>query len=162
MPDFVRTALKVEASRRRVISLWYGDVDRVAIKSNPQFTGAAVLATIFTLSGHLQYHVIFISLMHKIIETWRVEPAKIPLSEAPNFEKEILSSLNSHGIELATLPAEHPMFNKILTILPMAFDDQNQTAPASLFDSPDKNNYNQVSCLSDDDIKTVRNFLKLF
>lgn len=162
MPNFVRTALKIEASRRRVTALWFGDVNRVALQSDPQFTGSAILAAIFTLSGHYQYYVIFLSLSHKVIETWRVEPTKIPISESAVFEKKVINDLNAHGIELTPIPADTPMHHKILTILPMAFDDQNQTAPANLFDVPDDNTFRTSNSLSDDEIRQIHSFLKLF
>ena len=162
MPDFVRTSLKLEASRRRIVSIWFGNVDHIAIQSDPNFSGVAVLTTLFTLSGHYQYNLLFMSMSHRFIETWRIDPAKIPISDAAMFEKQIFEMLQDHAIDLSRLPPDSPQYHRILSMLPMAFDDENQTSPAGIFDVSNLQPMGGASALTPEEIQTLRSVLRLF
>lgn len=126
----------IPASRRRIVSLWFGDVDRIKLKNTSSFTGSAILATVYAVSGSFQYYLVFWSLAQKPIEVWTTDPEKVSVSEAPSFEKELFASLRSMGIELAAISPNSPSFSKSLVRIPVAYNDENDTMPAGLFAPP--------------------------
>ena len=123
----------IPSSRKRVISIWFGNANRVDLKQNDDFTGSVVLATIFTIQGYYQYFLIFYSLSHKVVEIWKTDPENVPISEAPSFEKFLFSHISSMGLELMPLPSDNKDFHAILMNLPMAYDDDDNTAHGSQF-----------------------------
>ena len=127
----------IPSSRKRVVSLWFGDVDRLTLLNTDKFTGAAILATILTLSGTYQYYVVFQALSQNIAEIWAVSPSDIKISAASEFEKELLTTLNMRNISLAPLMADTSNYALTLSHLPVAYDDENETAPASIFNTAD-------------------------
>ena len=127
----------IPSSRKRVVSLWFGDVDRLTLLNTDQFTGAAILAAILTLSGTYQYYVVFQALSQNIAEIWAVSPSDTKISAAPEFEKELLTTLNMRNITLAPLMADTTNYSLTLSHLPVAYDDENETAPAGLFNTAD-------------------------
>ena len=129
----------IPASRKRVISLWFGNANRVSLKETDDFTGSVVLVTIFTIQGYYQYFLIFYSLSHKVVEIWKTDPENVPISEAPNFEKFLFSHISSMGVELLALPSDNKDFHAILMNLPIAYNDEENTAHGSQFPfgSPD-------------------------
>ena len=150
MVTFQQLHNPIPASRRRIISLWFGDVDRIALKTTPSFTGSALLATVYAISGTFQYYIIFLSLNQKPIEIWTTEPEKVAVSEAPTFETELLKSLKFMGIEVTALPPNSPAFSKSLVKIPVAYNDENDTMPAGLF-TPSTMSSAKNTSLSDED-----------
>ena len=140
----------IPASRRRIVSLWFGDVDRITLKNTPSFTGSAILATVYAVSGSFQYYLVFWSLAQKPLEIWTTDPEKVSVSEAPNFEKELFASLRSMGIELAAISPNSPSFSKSLIRIPVAYNDENDTMPAGLFAPPSQPSAPH-SAMSDED-----------
>ena len=150
----------IPSSRKRIISLWFGDVDRVKLQNTPSFTGSAILATVSAISGSFQYYLAFWSLSQKPVEIWTTQPEKVSVSDAPAFEKDLFISLKSRGIELASLSPNSPSFSKSLARLPIAFKDENETVPAGLFVPPTQSTASH-SALSDDDRALLIHLLSL-
>ena len=124
----------IGASRKRIVSLWFADVDRLQLLNNTEkFTGSAILATVLTLAGVYQYYVVFQSLSQHTAEIWAVSPDNVRVTDAPAFEKELLETLNMRGISLEPLFADSANYAVILSHLPVAYDDENETAPVGLF-----------------------------
>jgi hypothetical protein len=150
----------IPSSRKRIISLWFGDVDRIKLQNTPSFTGSAILATVYTVAGNFQYYLVFWSLSQKAIEIWTTQPDKISVSDAPAFEKDLFISLKSRGIELASLSPGSPSFSKSIVRLPIAFKDENETMPAGLFAPPTQSDSPRPA-LSDDDRALLIHLLSL-
>lgn len=128
---------KIDASKRRVTAMWFGDVDCIELLDGSTFTGTAVMTTIYTLSGFYQYYVIFYSLSNRIVEIWKVSAENIPITSASECEFGVIRVLQNKNIELTQVPADSPHFNKLLMRLPLSFDDDNSTQPnANLYAAP--------------------------
>ena len=158
MISFQKLSSPIPASRRRIISLWFGDVDRIQLFTTQNFTGSAILATVYALTGTFQYYLVFLSLSQKIVETWTTEPEKIALSETSNFEKNLIAELKNKGIGLSAIQPSTQMFNKTLSKLPMAYNDDNDTMPAGIFD-PKPITSSSSTSLSKEDRNTLLNLL---
>ena len=146
----------IPASRKRIISLWFGDVDRITLKNMQSFTGSAILATVYAVSGSFQYYLIFWSLNQKPVEIWTTEPEIVAVSEAPAFEQDLFSALKQMGIELAAIPSNSPSFNKSLIRIPVAYNDDNETMPAGLFSTPTQLPGPKLSLPNDDRNKLLK------
>ena len=148
----------IPASRKRVVSLWFGDVDRLSLLNTATFTGAAILVTVLTLSGNYQYYVVFQSLSQQIVETWAVTPGEVRLTEAPAFEKELISNLKLRGISISPLMADSSNYSVTLSHIPVAYDDENETAPAGIFNLADASK--SVPVLDNNEILNFKQLLK--
>ena len=148
----------IPASRKRVVSMWFGDVDRLSLLNTASFTGAAILVAILSLSGTYQYYVVFQSLSQQASEIWAVTPADVKLTDAPAFEKELLSNLNLRGISLAPLLADSTNYSISLSHIPVAYDDENETAPAGLFSTSDASK--SIPSLDNNEIYNFKQLLK--
>ena len=148
----------IPSSRKRVVSLWFGDVDRLTLLNTDKFTGAAILAAILTLSGTYQYYVVFQALSQHIAEIWTVSPDNVKITDAPAFEKELLANLNSRGISLAPLISGTPNHSLTLSHLPVAFDDENEIAPAGIFNAAESSK--SIAALDTNEKMTLRQLLR--
>ncbi|MBO4350632.1 MAG: hypothetical protein J6A01_06800, partial [Proteobacteria bacterium] len=120
-------------SRRRVISLWFGNANRIDLLQNNDFTGSIVLATVFTVEGFYHYYICFFSLSHQVTEIWKTSPDDVKVTEAPTFEKNLFAQLAQMGIELLPIGSDNKDFPSVLMSLPMAYNDENETAPSAKF-----------------------------
>lgn len=151
-------ASAIDASKRRVTALWFGDIDRVQLSDGNPLTGTAVMTAIYTLSGFYQYYVIFYALSNRVAEIWSIAAENIPISSASECEFGLFRALRNKGIELAAVPADSPQFLKLLARLPLAFDDDNSTRPnAKLFLAPGA--ANNASPVSEEEKTAIRKFL---
>ena len=67
-------------------------------------------------------------------------------------------ALRNKNIDLTQVPVDSPQFIKLLSRLPLAFDDDNTTQPnAQIFMAPGSENTGVV--VSDDEKKAIRHFL---
>lgn len=149
---------KIDASKRRVTALWFGDVERVTLTDGTPLTGTAVMVAIYTLSGFYQYYVILYALSNRVVEMWKIAAENIPITAAPECEFGLFRALRNKNIELTQVPADSPQFVKLLSRLPLAFDDDNMTQPnAKLFMAPGSDNTGVV--VSDDEKVALRHFL---
>ena len=103
------------------------------IRSSYAFGAAGAAITALTLAGVYQYYVVFQSLSQHTAEIWAVSPDNVRVTDAPAFEKELLETLNMRGISLEPLFADSANYAVILSHLPVAYDDENETAPVGLF-----------------------------
>ncbi len=131
--QFEQNGTRILASRRRVISLWFGNANRISLMQNPDFTGSIVLATVFSVDGYYHYYLCFFSLSHQVTEIWKTSPEDVKVTEAPTFEKSLFAQLSQMGIELLPLASDNKDFNSVLMNLPMAYNDENETAPSAKF-----------------------------
>lgn len=136
--QFEQCSSPIQSSRKRVISLWFGNANRINLFQTPNFTGSIILTTIFTIDGFYQYYLCFFSLSHQVAEIWKTDPNDVDITDAPAFEKAMFSQLTSLGIELLPVSSDNKDFVSLLMSLPMAYNDENETTPASKFLTSDK------------------------
>ena len=136
--QFEQSSSSIPSSRKRVISLWFGNANRVDLLQTTGFTGSIVLTTVFTVDGFYHYYLCFFSLSHQIAEIWKTDPQDVNITEAPAFEKTLFAQLAQLGIELLPVASDNKDFASILMSLPMAYNDENETAPSSKFLTSDK------------------------
>lgn len=149
---------KIDASKRRVTALWFGDVERVMLTDGTPLTGTAVMVAIYTLSGFYQYYVILYALSNRVVEIWKIAAENVPITSAPECEFGLFRALRNKNIELTQVPVDSPQFVKLLSRLPLAFDDDNMTQPnAKLYMAPGSENTGVV--VSDDEKVALRHFL---
>lgn len=149
---------KIDASKRRVTALWFGDVERIELTDGSPLTGTAVMVAIYTLSGFYQYYVVLYALSNRIVEIWKIAAENIPITSAPECEFGLFRALRNKNIDLTQVPVDSPQFIKLLSRLPLAFDDDNTTQPnAQIFMAPGAENTGVV--VSDDEKKAIRHFL---
>ncbi len=154
MVEFTCDNQPIQASRRRVVAIAFGDVDRISLNFNTQFTGSAILVTVFSLSAKFQYHLVFQSLASKPVEIWHSIPEEVSLTDSGRFETELGNTLKEKGIILSNVQQDSANFTVLLTRLPMAFNDENETAPAGGFTTPDKSTAGKKP-LAPEDRKTL-------
>ena len=87
---------KIDASKRRVTALWFGDVERIELTDGSPLTGTAVMVAIYTLSGFYQYYVVLYALSNRIVEIWKIAAENIPITSAPECEFGLFRALRKH------------------------------------------------------------------
>ena len=158
MARFVITKDPIEASRQRVVSVWFGDVDRVALHSDPALTGSAVLAAVFTVTATYRYYVVFLSLGQRVVEVWHTDPVEVPMADAEIVQRDILRHLKEKGIVLRHLPADNRHYHRILSLLPYAYD--NSADMPSTLGIPDESANSDT--LTDEEKDTLRSIFVHF
>lgn len=127
MVDFISDNIPIQASRKRVVALSKGAADKIAVKSTSKFSGTVVLVTIFTVSAHYQYHLVFLDNSYKSVEIWHFDIPKISHCGAHSVEKDIMGTIQQLGLQMSALSSDSLEFQTMLARLPMAFDDDNAT-----------------------------------
>ncbi|MCL2326543.1 MAG: hypothetical protein FWC40_08640 [Proteobacteria bacterium] len=150
--------LSIPTTAKRLVSLWFGDVDRIQLMSGTAFTGSATLCAVYALSGRMQYYLVFLSLANRPAEIWRCGPEEIKSSEACAFEIEILAHLRHQGIVLAPTLQSSPSYRQILKNLPFSFGHDDNTHPAGLFDPPGAPQEKRLSASDKNDLKALLTF----
>lgn len=158
MSQFVLTRDPIEASRHRVVALWFGDVDRIALESDDRFTGSAIVVAIYTLTGKYRYYVVFVALDQSIAEMWHITPMETSLADAATTQCEILGLLKNKGIVVNAIASENRHFQRVLSMLPLAYGDD--TSASEAFQIP--NAHKTSDGLSEDEKKALRDCFILF
>jgi len=116
----------VQASINRVVALWYGDVDRIALDGVKEFTGAAAYYSVYDLTGLSQYYLTLFQMNGKIFHTWRLTPGNVKSSSCLDTEKTVLNLLKQQGIVVMPVLPSTATYQAILKKLPliMAMDDK--------------------------------------
>ncbi|MBQ9394581.1 MAG: hypothetical protein IJU23_03560 [Proteobacteria bacterium] len=127
MADFTSDNTPIQASRKRIVALSKCTVDGLAIKSESRFSGTAVLVTVFTLSAHYQYHLVFLDNSYQSVEIWHFDTPMASHSGVQEIEKDIRATLQKLGIKVVPLAPGNVEFQTTLARVPVAFDDDNVT-----------------------------------
>ena len=126
----------VQASMKRVVALWYADVDRISLDGVSQFTGAAVFYSIFDMGGVVQYYVSLYEMNGNLFVTWRYKPGNVKVSKCNEVEEEIMKALRGNGIMFQPVLQSTATYRSILKKLPlvMAIDDKTPCVGEFQFD----------------------------
>ena len=124
--SFETVETDIPCSQKRIVALWYADVEQLDIEDTELFSGIAILFTSYDISGALHYYVSLFNRAGVLCHTWQCEPDNIRLTSANQIEKEIFTSFKAQNVVFQPVLRSSYRYQGILKKLPlqMAIDDK--------------------------------------
>ncbi len=116
----------IPCSQKRIVALWYADVDHMDIDDKELFTGIAILFASYDISAALHYYVSLFNKSGVLCHTWKCQPDHIRVTSANQVEQEIIHSFKKQNVVFYPVLHSSHRYQGILKKLPlqMAIDDK--------------------------------------